>query len=307
MEPVIRVEGLVKRYGSLTAVDDISFAVEAGETFGILGPNGAGKTTTLEIIEGLQRPTEGHVYVLGMDTQRQPSEIKERIGVQLQAAAYFDHLSLVELLELFGSFYRRRTPAAQLLGKVGLHDKGGSTLKKLSGGQKQAFTLAAALVNDPELVILDEPTTGLDPQARRNLWELIRQIEAEGKTIVLTTHYMEEAAALCRRVAIMDQGRILTVGTPDELVRELGALYLVRVSASEALPLDELCDGTADHLEIEAEDGYRYELKLPEPAATVQALLSYASQRGIKLEHLEVLPATLEDVFLQLTGRRLQE
>ena len=308
MEPAIRVEGLVKRYGSLTAVDDISFTVEAGETFGILGPNGAGKTTTLEIIEGLQRPSQGSAFVLGMDTQRQSSHIKERIGVQLQAAAYFDHLTLEEILQLFGDFYPRRLSPAELLSKVGLQDKRTSTLKKLSGGQKQAFTLAAALVNDPELVILDEPTTGLDPQARRDLWDLVRRIEGEGKTIVLTTHYMEEAAFLCHRVAIMHQARILTIGSPDGLVRSLGARYRLRVSAASALPIAEL-DPTmsGDCVDYQDEEGRHYELTLGEPAATVQSLLRYALEHDIRLHRLEVLPATLEDVFLQLTGRGLRE
>ena len=307
MEPVIQVQGLVKRYGSLTAVNDISFTVEAGETFGILGPNGAGKTTTLEIIEGLQQPTQGTACVLGMDVQRQSSQLKERIGVQLQAAAYFDHLTLTEILQLFGSFYRRSVPPTELLSKVGLYERRTSVLKRLSGGQKQAFTLAAALVNDPELVILDEPTTGLDPRARHDLWDLVRRIEGEGKTIVLTTHYMEEAAALCRRVAIMHQGRILTVGTPDELVSQLGAAYRVRVSAAAELPISQLVNGASEWVDRQQGDGHQYELALEEPAAAVQALLGHASEHGIQLQRLEVLPATLEDVFLQLTGRGLQE
>ena len=307
MEPVIRVEGLVKHYGSLTAVDDISFTVEVGETFGILGPNGAGKTTTLEIIEGLQQPTGGSVSVLGMDVQRQSSQLKERIGVQLQAAAYFDHLTLAEILRLFGSFYRRRISPEELLSKVGLYERRTSFLKKLSGGQKQAFTIAAALVNDPELVILDEPTTGLDPRARHDLWDLVRLIESEGKTIVLTTHYMEEAAALCRRVAIMHQGRILTVGAPADLVEQLGAAYRVRVSSAVELPVAQLVNGEANFIHQRNGDQYQYELALGEPAMAVQALLGHASEHDIQLHHLEVLPATLEDVFLQLTGRGLQE
>ena len=307
MEPVIQVEGLVKRYGSLTAVDDISFTVQAGETFGILGPNGAGKTTTLEVIEGLQQPTGGSASVLGMDVQRQSSQLKERIGVQLQAAAYFDHLTLTEILRLFGSFYRRRIAPEELLSKVGLYERRTNVLKKLSGGQKQAFTIAAALVNDPELVILDEPTTGLDPRARHDLWDLVRLIEAEGKTIVLTTHYMEEAAALCRRVAIMHQGRILTAGTPDDLVEQLGAAYRVRVSSAVELPVAQLVNGEASFIHQRNGDQYQYELALGEPASAVQALLGHASEHDIQLHHLEVLPATLEDVFLQLTGRGLQE
>ncbi len=307
MESVIQVEGLVKRYGSLTAVDDISFTVESGEVFGILGPNGAGKTTTLEILEGLQRPTEGRASVLGMDLQRHSSQLKERIGVQLQAAAYFDHLSLAELLQLFGSFYRRCVPADDLLSKVGLYERRTSLLRKLSGGQKQAFTLAAALVNDPELVILDEPTTGLDPRARREIWDLIRLIKDEGKTVVLTTHYMEEAATLCGRVAIMHQGRILTVGSPDDLVGQLGASHRVRVSAACELPVAGLAGGASAFAASRNGDEYHYELALEEPASAVQVLLHHASEHGIQLQRLEVLPATLEDVFLKLTGRGLEE
>ncbi len=242
-----------------------------------------------------------------MDVSRQSSQLKERIGVQLQAAAYFDHLTLTEILQLFGSFYRRSVPPTELLSKVGLYERRTSMLKRLSGGQKQAFTLAAALVNDPELVILDEPTTGLDPRARHDLWDLVRRIEGEGKTIVLTTHYMEEAAALCRRVAIMHQGRILTVGTPDELVSQLGAAYRVRVSAAAELPISQLVNGASEWVDRQQGDGHQYELALQEPAAAVQALLGHASEHGIQLERLEVLPATLEDVFLQLTGRGLQE
>ena len=307
MEPVIRVAGLLKRYGSLTAVDDISFTVEAGETFGILGPNGAGKTTTLEIIEGLLQPTQGTASVLGLDVHRQSSQLKQRLGVQLQASAYFEHLTLAEILRLFGGFYQRSIPAAELLSKVGLYERRSSYLKSLSGGQKQAFTIAAALVNDPDLVILDEPTTGLDPRARHDLWDLIRLIESEGKTIVLTTHYMEEAATLCRRVAIMHQGCILTVGTPDDLVSQLGAAYRVRVSASVELPIGQLLNGTVLLVDRRNGDQYQYEMALEEPAQAVQALLGYATEHDIQLQRLEVLPASLEDVFLQLTGRGLQE
>ena len=309
MEPAIQVEGLVKRYGSLTAVDNISFTVEPGETFGILGPNGAGKTTTLEIIEGLLQPTEGTASVLGMDVRHQSSQLKQRLGVQLQAAAYFDHLTLTEILQLFGSFYRHSLPPTELLNKVGLYERRTSYLKKLSGGQKQAFTIAAALVNDPELVILDEPTTGLDPRARHDLWDLVRVIETEGKTIILTTHYMEEAATLCRRVAIMHQGRILTVGSPDDLVGQLGAAYRVRVSSDVELPIAQLVNGAKGsiHHWNGNQSQYQYELVLEAPATAVQALLGHASEHDIQLHRLEVLPATLEDVFLELTGRGLQE
>lgn len=307
MERVIEVEGLVKRFGSLTAVDGISFSVQRGEIFGILGPNGAGKTTTLEIIEGLQQPTEGRTLVLGADTRRNPEEVKERIGVQLQASAYFEYLTLREILDLFGSFYRRRISSKELLETVGLLDKAETIPKKLSGGQKQRFTVAASLVNDPEVVILDEPTTGLDPQARRNLWELIHQIHSQGKTVVLTTHYMEEAEFLCHRVAIMDMGRIIALDTPQGLIHGLDAPYRVKVVASAPLPLKEVEEmgwGTEDDLVI---DGTSYQLRVKDAPKAVSAVLALAGDRGITVEHLEVVPATLEDVFLELTGKELRD
>ena len=216
MSEAIRVAGLVKRFGSFTAVDGVSFVVKEGEIFGILGPNGAGKTTTLEIIEGLQSPTEGQVSVLGKDVRREPNRIKARIGVQLQSSAYFNYLTLREILRLLGSFYPRSVATDELLDLVGLADKAGSRVDQLSVGQRQRFTVAASLVNDPELVILDEPTTGLDPQARHNLWDLIREIHARKVTVVLTTHYMEEAELLCQRLAIMDRGRIVAIDSPGQ-------------------------------------------------------------------------------------------
>ena len=227
--PVIQVQGLVKQFGALTAVDDVSFEVQPGEVFGILGPNGAGKTTTLECIEGLTDPTAGRTLVLGMETHRETDLVKQRIGVQLQASAYFDYLTLRKILRLFGRFYSRRIPPDDLLAKVELMDKADSTVAKLSGGQKQRFTIAATLVNNPEVVFLDEPTTGLDPQARHNLWEFIRSIHDEGRTVVLTTHYMEEAGALCQRVAIMDRAKIVALDTPANLVRGLPVPYKLRV------------------------------------------------------------------------------
>ena len=307
MEEVIQVTGLVKRFGSLTAVDDISFTVYRNEVFGITGPNGAGKTTALEIVEGLQRPTSGTTVVLGVDTHQNSDEVKERIGVQLQASAYFDYLTLHEILSLFGSFYRRRVPPEELLGKVGLLDKAGTTLKKLSGGQKQRFTVAASLVNDPEVVILDEPTTGLDPQARRNLWEIIQQINSDGKTVVLTTHYMEEAQALCHRVAIMDLGRIVALDTPTRLLQGLDSPYVVKLVTSRSLS-----DGETDELELSRDavlvaNGRSIQLQVHNAALAVAQVLEWASRRDLTVEHLEVVPSSLEDVFLALTGKELRD
>ncbi|MCH8309383.1 MAG: ABC transporter ATP-binding protein, partial [Chloroflexi bacterium] len=241
-DEVISVESLSKKFGDLVAVDDISFSVRRGEVFGILGPNGAGKTTTLECIEGLQKPSSGKISVLGTEVARDPNTVKERIGVQLQASAYFDYLTLTEILELFGRFYSRSVPAAELLSTVGLEDKASATVGKLSGGQQQRFTIAATLVNDPEIVFLDEPTAGLDPQARRNLWDFVQSISSQGRTIVLTTHYMEEAEFLCDRVAIMDQGRIVTLDTPTNLVRSLPVPYEVKASTLDRFSISGLAD-----------------------------------------------------------------
>ena len=305
-EHVIGVDGLTKRYGSLTAVDGVSFGVERGEVFGILGPNGAGKTTTLECIEGLTEPTAGRTTVLGMETQSDSERIRERIGVQLQASAYFDHLTLKEILELFGRFYQRSAPYHELLEKVGLLDRAGAAVDKLSGGQQQRFAIAATLVNDPEVVFLDEPTTGLDPQARRSLWEFVESMNAEGRTIVLTTHYMEEAEHLCDRVAIMDEGKIVALDTPANLVASLDVPYEVKVATAEPLDAAEL-RGLAGVTDARADDDGALRLNSTDASATVPAAIAWAAGAGATLTHLEVIPANLEDVFLALTGRRLRD
>lgn len=306
MGNVIQVSGLVKTFGALRAVDGVSFEVARGEVFGILGPNGAGKTTALECIEGLQAPSAGTALVLGMDTQRDAIRVKERIGVQLQASAYFDYLTLTEILELFGRFYPRRLSPAELLAKVGLQEKAKSTVGKLSGGQRQRFSIAATLVNDPEVVFLDEPTTGLDPQARRNLWELVEQVHAEGRTVVLTTHYMEEAEVLCQRVAIMDRGRIVALDSPLNLVHALPTPYVVKVQSSARLPLEALRELPSVQSAEHSGDSL-YTMKVEDAASSVSALVEWARQHSVSLGHLEVKPATLDDVFLALTGRQLRD
>ena len=222
-ENVLEVENLVKRYGAFTAVDGISFEAQRQEIFGILGPNGAGKTTTLECIETLREFDGGSIVLNGLDVRRQPQEVKRIIGVQLQSSSFFDKLSLVELLDLFGSLYGRRVDPLGLLEEVELADKAKAQVKELSGGQKQRFSIAAALVNDPVVLFLDEPTTGLDPQARRHLWGVIKRIRSEGKTIVLTTHSMDEAEELCDRVAIMDAGKIGALAPPLAMIEKLVA------------------------------------------------------------------------------------
>ena len=220
-ENIIQVHDLRKSYGDLKAVDGISFGVSAGEVFGILGPNGAGKTTTVEILEGMRPPDSGIAVVNGIDVQKDPRAVKKIIGIQLQSSAFFDRLSLVEILDVMASLYHRQIDALVLLRDVELDDRANALFKELSGGQKQRFSVASTLVNDPILLFLDEPTTGLDPQARRHMWELVQRFKSEGRTVLLTTHYMEEAEELCDRVAIMDHGKIVAMDRPAALVDSL--------------------------------------------------------------------------------------
>ena len=307
MPHAVQVENLVKKFGSIAAVDGISFSVDQGEIFGIVGPNGAGKTTTLEIIEGLLKPTQGSVHVLGRDIQSEASYIKARIGVQLQSSAYYDYLDLTEILSLLGSFYPQRVAPESLLEQVGLLDRAKSRVGELSGGQKQRFAVAASLVNAPQLVILDEPTTGLDPQSRRNLWALIRGIHQRGVTVVLTTHYMEEAEAMCDRLAIMDQGKLLAVDSPRNLISQIEATYAVKLVMAK--PMDEAqvaALGGSVELVQTVEDN-TYLLRLKNDAHALQAVLDEISKAGLGLEHLEITPVTLEDVFLELTGAELRD
>lgn len=312
-EVAVMVEDLMKVFpapggGSLTAVDGVSFSVRRGEIFGFLGPNGAGKTTTLEIIEGLQSPTSGRTEVLGLDSHSRRENVKQRIGVQLQAGAYFDFLTLEEILDLFGSFYPKRLRPDELLEKVGLLEKRKALVRALSGGQAQRFSIVASLVNDPEVVFLDEPTTGLDPQARRNLWELITTINRDGKTVVLTTHYMEEAEVLCDRVAIIDRGIIQALDTPLGLIHDLPTAYRILFATRQPVIEGELrgLPGVAD-VEAVLDGDFRYELRVSRAQVTLPAFLEWAQRRGVHVDDVRVMPATLEDVFLSLTGHSLRE
>ena len=319
MEPAVQVENLVKRFGSFTAVDGVTFSVERGEVFGILGPNGAGKTTTLEIIESLQKPTEGRVSVLGLDVQSDAAKVKTRIGVQLQASAYYDYLNLKEILALLGSFYPSKVSPESLLDQVGLSDKSASRMSELSGGQRQRFGVAASLVNNPELVVLDEPTTGLDPQARRNLWGLIREVNGRGVTVVLTTHYMEEAETLCSRLAIMDHGRILALDTPRNLINQLKASYAVKLTLDKPMTVAQLesLNGGVELVQSEeqseeatgaaAKSENTYLLRLANSPTALRAMLDEIDKAGLGLENLQITPVTLEDVFLELTGSELRD
>ena len=216
--PAVRVQDVRKRYGAVQAVDGVSFEVAPGEVFGLLGPNGAGKTTTVEMLEGLRAPDSGQLEVLGIDVARNPDELKQRVGVTLQTAELYPKLTIVEVLDLFRSFYKRSLPTDQLIEFLDLGERRTAQTRQLSGGQRQRLAVALALVNDPEVIFLDEPTTGLDPAARRSLWDLVQKLQGQGKTILLTTHYMEEAEVLCDRLAIMDHGKILALGTVNELV-----------------------------------------------------------------------------------------
>lgn len=300
---IVQVSDLYKRYGPVVAVDHIVFEVSRGEIFGILGPNGAGKTTTLEMIEGLRRPDGGTAVVDGIDVRRDPRGVRARIGVQLQEASFFDRLTVEETLRLFGAFHREMASIDDVIARLQLEEKRRSWVARLSGGQRQRLSIAVALINDPHIVFLDEPTTGLDPQARRHLWEVIETFRKEGRTVILTTHYMEEAQRLCDRVAIMDHGRIGALDTPRALIREHSPGTTVAVTLLEgeigyaALP-------GVQH--VEASNG-EVMLSTIDPIQTVHALMELNRQGRARFHQLRVEEATLEDVFLHLTGRRLRE
>lgn len=305
MLDIIKVSNLTKKYGDFTAVDDISFSVKTGETFGILGPNGAGKTTTLEMIEGLKGITSGEVILDGKNVEEKPREVKAVIGVQLQASSFFDGLNLKELLDTFAALYGREVEALSLLKKVELEDKWKSKVKELSGGQKQRLSIAVGLVNDPKVLFLDEPTTGLDPQARRNMWDLISQIKSQGKTIVLTTHYMEEAEVLCDRIAIMDHAKILVLDTPFNLLRNTGVGSTITFRVDKKCPVAHFEKLLAVEKAIQEDHGYR--LISNNPELTLPAIFKHEGDCDFKLFDLQLRQATLEDVFLKLTGKKLRE
>ncbi|WP_026416897.1 ABC transporter ATP-binding protein [Actinomadura oligospora] len=296
MTNTISVHGLRKRYGDVQAVDGVSFEVAEGEFFGILGPNGAGKTTTLEIVEGLREADEGEVELLGLKPWPRNSRLLPRIGVQLQATSFFERLTAREQLRTFGSLYGvSARKADEMLETVGLTEKADERVEKLSGGQAQRLSIACALVHDPELVFLDEPTAALDPQARRNLWDVLRAINTEGRTIVLTTHYMDEAEVLCDRVAIMDRGQILRLGPPAALVRGLDAPTRVSVASGVLAAEDARRLPGVDEV---TDDGVSLIVETRDPSSVVAALSAKDALDGVQIRG-----ATLEDVFLELTGR----
>lgn len=305
MVNIIEVKNLSKKYGDFTAVDNISFSVKQRETFGILGPNGAGKTTTMEMMEGLKGITSGQVVFDGLNVQTQAREVKHRIGVQLQASSFFDGLNLKELIDTFASLYGRKVDAMALLRQVQLEDKVKSMVKALSGGQKQRLSIAVALVNDPKAIFLDEPTTGLDPQARRNLWDLISQIKKRGTTIILTTHYMEEAEVLCDRVAIMDHAKIIAMDTPTALLKLADVGTTIDFHVDQKVPVEALRK-LPEVLHVDEED-HGYKLLTRAPEKTLPPLFESAAHHGHKIINLQLHQATLEDVFLKLTGRHLRD
>jgi ABC-2 type transport system ATP-binding protein len=305
--PALLVQGLRKFYGDVRAVDGLDLSVGSGECFGLLGPNGAGKTTTIEICEGLLAPDAGRVELLGLGWQRGERELRQRLGIQLQETQLGEKLTVEETVRLFRSFYTRGRTIAEVIGLVQLEEKRTARVGKLSGGQKQRLALACAIVGDPDLLFLDEPTTGLDPQSRRQLWDLITDFKALGRTIMLTTHYMDEAEILCDRVAIVDHGKVIALGTPLELIGSLGAEHVIEFSLTQgSSPIDDATLRSIDGVRTARTLAGGYELQVSALHRTVPALLSLLAQRHLELAHLTTHSATLEDVFVSLTGRQLR-
>ena len=301
----LRVRQLRKTYKDVVAVDGLDLEVRAAECFGLLGPNGAGKTTTMEICEGLTAADSGEVELLGMHWERDAPRLRQRLGIQLQETQLSEKLTVSETLRLFRSFFQKGPDVAEVIGLVQLQEKADSRVGGLSGGQKQRLALACALVGEPDFLFLDEPTTGLDPQARRQLWELIERFKLAGRTILLTTHYMDEAERLCDRVAIMDHGKVIALGTPRELIASIGAEHLVEFSSArvpDAAGLAEI-EGIRD---VHAENG-TVRMQVTELHLAVPALLGEMARQGIPLTELRTHSATLEDVFVTLTGRHLRD
>jgi ABC-2 type transport system ATP-binding protein len=309
METAIRCVGLTKTYDrKVEAVRGLDLAIHTGECFGLLGPNGAGKTTTIEILEGLLAPTSGEVEVLGLHWREHERELREWLGISLQETRLSEKLTVRETLQLFASFYRRPNSVDEVLEELSLVEKADARVGKLSGGQKQRLAVATALVGNPKILFLDEPTTGLDPQSRRQLWDIIRQFQKRNGTVLLTTHYMDEAERLCDRLAIIDHGQIIAAGTPAELIAGLSGHHVVEFAIEGGT------NGTGEGFwrnlpgvqSVRNEEGH-VSLQVEEPHLTIPALLASVQQTGAKLVHLSTRQASLEDVFVQLTGRHLRE
>jgi ABC-2 type transport system ATP-binding protein len=303
--PALRIRGLRKAFPKVIAVAGVDLEVARGEVFGLLGPNGAGKTTTLEIIEGLTTADAGEIEILGLTWEQQGQEIRSRIGVQLQSTSLFNKITPREALDLYGSYYPKCRSSSDLLALVQLEEKADAYHVTLSGGQQQRLALALALVNDPELVFLDEPTTGLDPQARRSLWDVVRRMKGEGRTVVLTTHYMDEAEALCYRLAIMDHGQVIATGTPASLIADLALPSVVELTFNGAAPdpgafAAQLGQAVEQRVDL-------WEIPTPDPKTLLPRLLEAADAAAIPFQQVHIRRATLEDVFLHRTGRSLRE
>jgi ABC-2 type transport system ATP-binding protein len=306
-ELAVSCRGLVKHFGDVVAVDGLDLSIHSGECFGLLGPNGAGKTTTVEILEGLLAPDAGDVQVLGMRWETDASELRMRMGSQLQETQFPDKVSVQEVLTLFRSFYRRGPTVETAMAQVQLQEKRKAWVQTLSGGQKQRLAVACALVGDPDILFLDEPTTGLDPQSRRQLWEVVRQLKGEGKTVVITTHYMEEAHRLCDRVGIVDLGRMIALGGPGDLIASLGAEHVVEFALSNGSAVDEAALRELPGVQsVFAEDGST-RLTVTHVHETVPSLMALLRSNGAELSELATHHATLEDVFISLTGRHLRD
>jgi len=306
MDAVVKVSNLTKRYGNLIAVDGVDFSISKAEIFGLLGPNGAGKTTTVEMIEGLRKPDKGTIEVCGINALNEPERIKELIGVQLQSTTIYDQIRVKEVIDLFGSYYRKPVPTEELLKEVSLTDKQNSLYGTLSGGQKQRVAMALALVNNPEVLFLDEPTTGLDPQARRNVWSIITDLRERGKTIILTTHYMEEAEHLCQRVGIIDHGKIIALDTPGNLILSVGIESAIEFGSREE-DTGRIIDGLRNIGKVIDKGKGRFVLSAAESSDAIKKLARFSDENNIEIRDISMRKATLEDVFLSLTGRELRE
>ena len=308
-EVVVLARGLVKRYGSFTAVDGIDLEARAGTVLGVLGPNGAGKTTTIEVLEGLKRPDAGEVRVLGRDWERSSRAIREEIGVQLQATEFQDKITVFEVLRMFRSFYRAGRDPEEVIRLIALEEKRNGRISSLSGGQKQRLAIGCALLNRPRVLFLDEPTTGLDPQARRRVWEIVEVFKREGGTVLLTTHYMEEAERLADDLIILDRGKIIAQGSPAAIIASLGAESVVEF-AVEGVEPRALAEG--ELLALDGVRAVRYEpgavtLSVTRTQAAIAALFAYVERKGLALVDLRTHRPTLEDVFVALTGKHLRD
>lgn len=304
MEKIVEVKGLRKKYGKLEALKGIDIDLYSGEIFGFLGPNGAGKTTTVEILEGLRKPGDGQITFFGESIHGAiPAEIKERMGVVLQDTRFLDHLKVREILELFASFFKNAKSPEEIIKMVQIEEKAEDYTDNLSGGQRQRVAIATALINDPDIIFLDEPTVGLDPQSRESLWELIKMLKKDGKTIFLTTHYMEEAQALCDKISIIDSGKIVASDTPKNLIKKYGGKSEIDFTL-DPFPSQSIIDSLKSHVNV-VDDHFRIETE--DIVTTLESLVEWSKERSFSVTNISFVEPNLEDVFLSLTGRGLRD